>query len=78
MPDPATIEKIESTAAALNGRGLNTLEDLRLWINRDVDKSIPKLAQSSGTAEPLLMALVIAEFCDDTRLRKGRRYARVE
>ena len=72
MADQLTLEKIEEAATALDGCGLSTLEDLRLWINQDVDKSIPRLAKSSRTTESLLMALVIAEFCDNTG-RSGRK-----
>lgn len=72
MADLLTLEKIKETATALDGCGLSTLEDLRLWINQDVDKSIPRLAKSSRTTESLLMALVIAEFCDNTG-RSGRK-----
>lgn len=71
MPDSLNLETIKKAAAALNGHGLTTLEDLRLWIKRDVDKSIPRLAKTSSIAESLLMAFVIAEYCDDTG-RSGR------
>lgn len=72
MADLLTLEKIRETATALDGCGLSTLDDLRLWISKDVDQSIPRLAKSSQTAESLLMALVIAEYCDNTG-RGGRK-----
>ncbi len=72
MADLPTLKKIEETATALDRCGLSTLEDLRLWINKDVDQSIRRLAKSSRTTESLLMALVIAEFCDNTG-RSGRK-----
>ena len=66
MVDQITLEKIEETAVALDRCGVSTLEDFRSWISKDVDKSIPRLAEVSGTPESLLMALVIAEFYDET------------
>jgi hypothetical protein len=71
MTDPVTLQSIKETAAALNNCGLSSLEDLRLWISKDIDESIPLLAQSSGTTQSLLMALLIAESCDDAG-RSGR------
>jgi len=71
MADPVTLTTIKETAAALDRSGLTTLEDLRLWISKDVDKSISLLAESSGTKQSLLIALLIAEFCDDAS-RSGR------
>ena len=65
MDDPVSLITIKDRAAALNSSGLSTLEDLRRWISKDVDKSIPLLAESSDTAQSLLLALLIAEFCDD-------------
>jgi len=71
MTDPVTLQSIKETAASLNNCGLSTLEDLRLWISKDIDEGIPLLSQSSGTTESLLMALLIAESCDDAG-RSGR------
>jgi len=65
MSDSVSLDIIKETAAALNGRGLSTLEDLRLWISKDVDKGILMLSESARTSQSLLTALLIAEFCDD-------------
>jgi hypothetical protein len=65
MADTVSLEAIKASATALNECGLSTLEDLRLWISKDVDKGIPLLSEASGTGQSLLMALLIAEFCDD-------------
>ena len=71
MTDPVSLQAIKETAAALNNCGLFTLEDLRLWISKDIDEGIPLLSESSGTKQSLLMALLIAESCDDAG-RSGR------
>jgi len=65
MGDLVTLETIKNTATKLDGCGLTTLEDLRSWVSKDIDKSLTRLTESSDTAPSLLIALVIAEFGDD-------------
>ena len=70
--DPVTIERLRKFAATLNGYGIDTLEDLRLSICKDVKTGIETVTCRTKTSQALLMALLITEATDDAA-RKGKR-----
>lgn len=70
--DPVTIELLRHFAATLNGYGIDTLEDLRLAICKDVKTGIETVTCRTETSQALLLALLITEARDDAA-RKGKR-----
>ena len=71
--DYATLKDILNAVGALNSADVRTLEDLRNVLYRDVDKNISWLAQQTDVKRALLIALLLAEFYDDTGTRGKRR-----
>ena len=76
MPDPITIKDIQEIAGALDRLDIKTLGDLRSCISKDVDKSILWLSAQPQIRHPLLVALLLAEFDDDTSLSGKRKLSR--
>lgn len=73
VTDNATLKEILSVVVALKNTDIGTLEDLRQCLNRDVNKNIRWLADHAEIKNPLLTALLLAEFYDDTGTKGKRR-----
>src|ERR1044072_682170 len=72
MADCVNLKKIEEIAATLNKSHLETLDDIRMCISRDVNTGIRWVSVKTDTSAALLMALLIAEAGDHAG-RKGER-----
>jgi len=70
--EPVTIELLRDFANTLKGYGIDTLDDLRLSICKDINTGIERVTVRTDTSKPLLMALLIAEAQDDAA-RMGKR-----
>ena len=70
--DPVDIKRLRELAAALSGKGIDTLEDLRLAICRDFETGIKTVTDRTKTSRALLVALFITEARDDAG-KKGKR-----
>jgi hypothetical protein len=79
MPDQITPKDIQEAAGAFDRAEIRTLDDLRMCISKDVDNNIHWLSEVTKVKHSMLVALLIAEFDDDTALsgkRKLRHYWR--
>lgn len=76
MTDPVTLKQIQELAGVLSRHGVTTPAELRRCISVDVDEGIQWLAINTGTSETLLMALLLAEFAEDTLQKDNRTLAR--
>ena len=70
--DPVPIKDLRDFAATLSSYGIETLEDLRLSICKDVKTGIEKVTSRTNKSPALLMALLITEARNDAG-GKGKR-----
>ena len=64
MTAPIARDKIEKLAALLDGRGMSTLDDLRMCVSQDIETGVHWTSLSAGASQALLLALLIAEASD--------------
>lgn len=68
--DPVTIKRLRETVAVLKQKGgINTLEDFRLAVGKDLATGIAVVSSKTGASQWLLVALLITEAADDAGKR---------